>query len=170
MFTRIVETEDGTANIFADQKDESLLQVSLDLQDQLFGLFNQYEQDTTSPIYNQLLTLMVLSNINVYNVTEHIDRLESDMLFKQVEKSINGLMNYLKRNDVKIANSELLSVSHSDEKKTLTFYINSKEMVTYSKNAKKIKNRVVFHRDPINFSDWFIAVYAKIMQEIIEAK
>ncbi len=79
-------------------------------------------------------------------------------------------MNYLKRNDVKIANSELLSVSHSDEKKTLTFYINSKEMVTYAKNAKKIKNRVVFHRDPINFSDWFIAVYAKIMQEIIEAK
>ncbi|MEG1299139.1 MAG: hypothetical protein RSC93_00350 [Erysipelotrichaceae bacterium] len=170
MFTRVVETEQGTANVVAEHKDESILQLSLDLQDQLYVLVNDFVQDYTNPQYNQLLALMVLSNINVYNVTENIEKVESDMLFKNVEKSINGLMNYLKRTDVKVANSELIALSHSDEAKKLTFFINGIAVVTYTKQAKKIKNRVVFHTASTEFSELFIAVYSKIMYSIIETK
>lgn len=170
MFTRVVETEQGTANVIAEHKEESILQLSLDLQDQLYVLVNDFVQDYTNPQYNQLLALMVLSNINVYNVTENIEKVESDMLFKNVEKSITGLMNYLKRTDVKIANSELIALSHSDETKKLTFFINGTAVVTHTKQAKKIKNRVVFHTASTEFSELFIAVYSKIMYSIIETK
>lgn len=170
MFTRVVETEQGTANIIAEHKDESLLQLSLDLQDQLYVLVNDFVQDSNDPLYNQLLALMVLSNINVYNVTENIEKVESDILFKNVEKSITGLMTYLKRTDGRIANSDLIAVSHSDEKKKLTFFVNGLELVTYTKQAKKIKNRVVFHMASTEFSELFIAIYSKIMYSIIESQ
>ena len=168
MFTRVVETEAGIANIITDNNEKTLLEVSLDLQDQLYELVNAYPQDTPNPMYNQLLVLMVLSNINVYNVTENIDDIKSDALFKNVEKSITGLINYIKRTGVSIEDYELITVRYSDEKKIIRFFVNSEEFATYNKNAKKIKNRIVLHKEPIHLSDYFISVYSKIMYNIIE--